>query len=57
VIVTFSWWHVNFLGVGLHSYGFTSEQNTIWTFYACMTAILAAGFIAMVVDKCRRENA
>ena len=22
-VVAFSWWHVNLLGVGLHSYGFT----------------------------------
>ena len=23
MVIAFSWWHVNFLGVGLHSYGFT----------------------------------
>lgn len=36
VIVSFSWWGVNLLGVGLHSYGFTSGAqqalNTFWTF-------------------------
>ncbi len=56
VIVTFSWWHVNFLGVGLHNYGFTAGKNTIWAFYACMAAILAAGFIAMAVEKGRRTQ-
>ena len=25
-VVAFSWWHVNFLGVGLHNYGFTSGK-------------------------------
>jgi hypothetical protein len=33
IVVTFSWWHVNFLGVGLHNYGFTAGKNTIWAFY------------------------
>ncbi len=54
VIVTFSWWHVNFLGVGLHNYGFTAGKNTIWAFYAAMAVILAAGFVAMAVEKNRR---
>ena len=40
IVVTFSWWHVNFLGVGLHNYGFTAGKNTIWTFYACMLTVL-----------------
>ncbi|MFZ9936688.1 MAG: cytochrome c biogenesis protein [Luteolibacter sp.] len=54
VVVTFSWWHVNFLGVGLHNYGFTAGKNTIWAFYAAMAAILAGGFVAMAVEKNRR---
>lgn len=51
VIVTFSWWHVNFLGVGLHNYGFTAGKNTIWAFYAAMLAVLVFGVIAMVLEK------
>jgi ABC-type transport system involved in cytochrome c biogenesis permease subunit len=57
IVVTFSWWHVNFLGVGLHNYGFTAGKNTIWTFYACMSAVLVAGFIAMMVERERRSRA
>jgi ABC-type transport system involved in cytochrome c biogenesis permease subunit len=56
IVVTFSWWHVNFLGVGLHNYGFTAGKNTIWTFYACMSTLLIAGFIAMAVEKNRRSE-
>jgi ABC-type transport system involved in cytochrome c biogenesis permease subunit len=56
VIITFSWWHVNFLGVGLHNYGFTAGKNTIWVFYACMMAILATGFIAMAMDRAGRQR-
>ena len=51
IVVTFSWWHVNFLGVGLHNYGFTAGKDTIWQFYITMLAILAFGVIAMIVEK------
>jgi ABC-type transport system involved in cytochrome c biogenesis permease subunit len=51
VIVTFSWWHVNFLGVGLHNYGFTAGKTTIWGFYAAMLVLLIFGAIAMLVEK------
>jgi ABC-type transport system involved in cytochrome c biogenesis permease subunit len=51
IVVTFSWWHVNFLGVGLHNYGFTAGKSTIWAFYIAMSAVLAFGMIAMIVEK------
>lgn len=51
IVVTFSWWHVNFLGVGLHNYGFTAGKNTIWIFYAVITAALLFGFVCMMIDK------
>jgi ABC-type transport system involved in cytochrome c biogenesis permease subunit len=56
IVVTFSWWHVNFLGVGLHNYGFTAGKNTIWMFYGCMTLVLMFGFAAMVLEKDRRAR-
>ncbi|MGA0845074.1 MAG: cytochrome c biogenesis protein [Luteolibacter sp.] len=56
VIVTFSWWHVNFLGVGLHNYGFTAGKNTIWIFYGAMGTILAIGFFAMALDRARKKT-
>lgn len=51
IVVTFSWWHVNFLGVGLHNYGFTAGKSTIWSFYIAMSAVLAFGMIAMILEK------
>jgi ABC-type transport system involved in cytochrome c biogenesis permease subunit len=51
IVVTFSWWHVNFLGVGLHNYGFTAGKNTIWTFYGSMLVVLIGGAIAMLREK------
>lgn len=56
-IVTFSWWHVNFLGVGLHNYGFTAGKGTIWFFYGVMMIFIIFGFIAMVWEQSRREVA
>jgi ABC-type transport system involved in cytochrome c biogenesis permease subunit len=51
IVVTFSWWHVNFLGVGLHNYGFTAGKDTIWGFYIAMLVVLTFGVIAMIVEK------
>jgi ABC-type transport system involved in cytochrome c biogenesis permease subunit len=56
IVVTFSWWHVNFLGVGLHNYGFTAGKNTIWMFYGCMAAVLMFGFAAMALEKERGQR-
>ena len=51
VVVTFSWWHVNFLGVGLHNYGFTAGKDTIFVFYMVMLGFLTFGVITMILDK------
>lgn len=45
-VIAFSWWHVNFLGVGLHNYGFTAGKNTIWAFYIVMGLFIVFGGIA-----------
>ena len=42
-VVAFSWWHVNFLGVGLHNYGFTSGKAMIWAFYCVEGAVIIFG--------------
>ena len=54
--MTFSWWHVNFLGVGLHNYGFTAGKNTIWTFYSVIAAVLAFGFIVRALEQAKRKQ-
>lgn len=46
MIIAFSWWHVNHLGIGLHSYGHTQGVMTALTiFYAVEGAVLLAGFV------------
>jgi ABC-type transport system involved in cytochrome c biogenesis permease subunit len=49
-VVAFSWWGVNLLGVGLHSYGFTSGVGTILiTLYAveALVVVSALGWRAL----------
>lgn len=44
MIVAFSWWGVNQLGVGLHSYGFTSGiMNALVVFWSFELLTIAAG--------------
>lgn len=52
-VVVFSWWHVNFLGVGLHNYGFTAGKNVLWTFYLAMLGLIAFGTIAKWLESRR----
>jgi len=51
-VIAFSWWGVNLLGVGLHSYGFT---DGIWTatyiFWSTQGAIIALGFFVLLREK------
>lgn len=48
VVVSFSWWGVNLLGVGLHSYGFTrGAWNSLLIFWIIETLlILSAAYIS-----------
>ncbi len=57
-VVAFSWWGVNLLGVGLHSYGFTSG---IWTvtfiFWTSQAVVIALGFIVLLRDRFATQSA
>lgn len=45
-VIAFSWWGVNLLGVGLHSYGFTSGiHSALWTYYLAQWAVCAAALL------------
>ena len=51
-VVVFSWFHTNQLGVGLHSYGFTSGVLfAIYTAYAVIGLVFLVGLISSVVSK------
>ncbi len=56
IVVTFSWWHVNFLGVGLHNYGFTAGKDTIKYFYWTMLVVLAFGMIARAIEQNEKRS-
>lgn len=57
-VVAFSWWGVNLLGVGLHSYGFTSG---IWTatylFWATQGLVMLLGFFVLFRDRYMKQPA
>lgn len=57
IVVAFSWWHVNFLGVGLHNYGFAADK--IWavqTFYGLMLAFIAIGGITALIERSKKST-
>ncbi|MFN0128850.1 MAG: cytochrome c biogenesis protein [Verrucomicrobiales bacterium] len=56
-VIAFSWWHVNLLGVGLHSYGFTSGvKEVVFLFYYAVLAIAALGVVAWLRHRWYRED-
>ena len=57
MVVAFSWWHVNLLGVGLHSYGFTSGvKQSLMVFYAIELVFIIPGLAMMTADYIRRRR-
>jgi ABC-type transport system involved in cytochrome c biogenesis permease subunit len=53
-VIAFSWFGVNLLGVGLHSYGFTSGIHTaLWTYYISQWGIVGLGGVAWLLERQR----
>lgn len=51
-VVTFSWWHVNFLDTGLHSYGSTADKkSTVFIFYGVIMVLILYGVAVMLLEK------
>ena len=51
-VIAFSWWGVNLLGVGLHSYGFTSGVHTaLWTYYGIQWGIVGLGAVTALAER------
>ncbi len=56
-VVAFSWWHVNLLGVGLHSYGFTSGiKQTVFAFYGLVSLVGVIGVLAWFRARWHAED-
>jgi len=55
VVVAFSWFGVNQLGVGLHSYGFTSGiSKALLIFYSIESVLMMLGVMAWGLDRTPR---
>ena len=51
-VVAFSWWYVNVMGVGLHSYGFTSGiKEGVIAFWVSQAIVLSLGTLAWFIDR------
>ena len=56
-IIAFSWWGVNLLGVGLHSYGFTSGiHSSLWTYYWIQWSIVGIGGITALRERMGKKE-
>jgi cytochrome c biogenesis factor len=50
MIVVFSWFHTNLLGVGLHAYGFSQELLTgVWVSYTILGLFLVVGAVDLLL--------
>ena len=58
MVIAFSWWGVNLLGVGLHSYGFTSGiSQALNIYYIIQWGIVGLGGLTLVLERRRmRDN-
>jgi hypothetical protein len=57
VVVTFSWFHVNMLGTGFHSYGFTDGKDAIWVFYGAACFVILTGMLFSQFGKKSKKGA
>ena len=50
-VVVFSWWGVNMLEVGLHSYGFIEGASTVYYFYFVTLVATGVGVAAWLIER------
>ncbi len=56
IIVTFSWWGVNNLGVGLHSYGFTEGVwGTLYASWVVLGVFLLMGVFSWIDERAKKS--
>ena len=56
-VVVFSWWGVNMLEVGLHSYGFTEGAEAVYYFYGATVISSLVGVAAMLIERSAKRPA
>jgi len=53
----FSWWHVNLLNVGLHSYGFTEGlEGKLFTAYGIVGGVILLGIVLRILEGVARRQ-
>lgn len=58
IITTFSWWGVNNLGVGLHSYGFTEGVwGALYFTWAILAVFMTMGLVLWIRERAERAEA
>ena len=58
VVVAFSWWGVNLMGVGLHSYGFTADlKQAVYLFYGFQALVVGLGLLGWLLERTRAQAA
>ncbi len=53
-VVVFSWWGVNMLEVGLHSYGFIEGASTVFYFYGATLLAFLVGVAAWWIERMQK---
>jgi ABC-type transport system involved in cytochrome c biogenesis permease subunit len=52
IVVAFSWFHVNLLGIGLHSYGFSgSTKRALWIYYGIQAVLVALPALVILARR------
>ena len=58
IVVAFSWFHVNLLGIGLHAYGFSSATKVaLFRYYAIQGGLTAVGAAGTLLQMARKPAA
>lgn len=55
-VVVFSWWGVNMLEVGLHSYGFIEGASTVYYFYGATLVAFFVGVVAWAIERAQKQR-
>ncbi|HZN39948.1 MAG TPA: cytochrome c biogenesis protein CcsA [Planctomycetota bacterium] len=52
IVVAFSWFHVNLLGIGLHAYGFASStKNALFIYYGVQLGLIGVGVAGVLIRR------
>jgi ABC-type transport system involved in cytochrome c biogenesis permease subunit len=55
IVVAFSWFHVNLLGIGLHAYGFSSATKVaLFRYYGVQLLLTTCGVVGVLLQRARK---